>query len=371
MNNVSITSNLCAHLHSLSEKLQQTTVAAETKEMRGNYFSALIEISNIVRPLFVQISSCCKKAGFEDVELFEAAPKGRCENFVFLEKNGSEFTHVILAKNKSKGFLQNGGGKTQVGESISDAAVRESKEEFNFPGSERDMHQITTETESGFPIFHFVKGVHVGFVTPEQAGQLRLGDDMQANAICRMSVQEFLEVTERDTKPIDHGFDRKWIAEYIKSNGSRFNQRRLSEQDVKLALQAYEWMKDIKLDIAMLSQLKTIVQEALKEMNVTGEANGKWKDKQNRDAIREASQKIVDVITKKLLPEWTFDVKGEKKVGCQMKVQGAQGYMIGNDFLPSFLTAPQYFALKSIYDGESPQGLIGKIVTIEREPNKL
>jgi len=332
--------------------------------MQGDYFSALYEISNVVRPLFVQISSHCKKAGFEDVELFEAAPKGRCENFVFLEKNGTEFAHVILAKNKSKGFLQNGGGKTQMGESISDAAVRESKEEFNFPGSASDMHQITTETESGFPIFHFVKGVHVGFVTPYEADQLRLGDDMQANTIYKMSVPEFLEVTAKDTKPIDHGFDRKWIAEYIKDSGSSFNQRTLSEQDVKVALQAYDWMKDIKIDTGMLNQLKVIVQEAITEMNVTGDANGKWKDKQNRDAIREASQKIVDVITKKLLPEWTYEVKGEKKVGCQMKVQGAQGYMIGDDLLPSFLTAPQYFALKSIYKGELPQTLIGKSITV-------
>lgn len=363
--NVSITSNLCAYLHSLSEKLQQTTVPAESKAIHGNYFSALTEISNVVQPLFTQIANCCEHAGFEDIELFEAAPKGRCENFVFLEKNGNDITHVILAKNKSKGFLQNGGGKTQVGESVSDAAVREAKEEFNFPGTAQDMHQITTETESGFPIFHFVKGVHVGFVTPEQSAQLKLGDDMKANEICRMSVPEFLDVTEKDTKPIDHGFDRKWIAEYIKNNGMAFNQRKLTDQDVKVALQAHEWMKGIQLDIVMLRQLNMIVQEAVKGMIITGEANGKWKDKQNRDAIRDAAQKVVDVITKKLLPEWTYDVKGEKKVGCQMKVQGAQGYMIGNDFLPSFLTAPQYFALKNLHDGRSPQELVGQIVTIK------
>jgi hypothetical protein len=161
---VSITSNFCGYLNSLAEKLQQATIPSETgtEEMQGNYFSALLEISNTVQPLFTKIANCCHEAGFKDVELFQAAPKGRCENFLFLEKNVNEVTHVILAKNKSKGFLQNGGGKTQVGESICDAAVREAKEEFDFPGTVNDMYQITTETESGFPIFHFVKGVHVG-----------------------------------------------------------------------------------------------------------------------------------------------------------------------------------------------------------------
>jgi hypothetical protein len=130
----SFSSKIASQLEILAEKipLEPKQVASETKL---TYPDTLLAIHEITQPLFDKIATLAEKAGFGKIEAFQAWPKALCENFVFavIEASGN-ITHVILAKNKKHGFLQNGGGKTGATETSEQAVLREAQEEFGFNG---------------------------------------------------------------------------------------------------------------------------------------------------------------------------------------------------------------------------------------------
>lgn len=341
-------------LEALSRKIESEPKQAEITGELG-YLEVLRAIYTITQPFFNTIATLAEKAGFEKVEAFEAWPKGLCENFIFgVVDDSGKVRDVILAKNKKYQFLQNGGGKTGFKESSQEAALREAQEEFNFSGRIEQLKKITIESESGMPSFNFVKGVNLVLIKPEDSSKLKLADDMASNEITSLPVEEFLRVTDSDTKPIDHGFDRKWIAEYIrvinneKTVQNHFNQRMITEEDHLMASKAYEWMKNIRINKSDIDHLKDLIQQfAISNFTEQTIAEGKWKTDKNREVVKKAAQKVVDALVKKLLPEWKYmGKKGEEKA-CQVKVQEAVGVLVNNDPLPSFLTIPQMVVLQS------------------------
>ncbi len=375
----STSQHLCAQMEELATKLQSFGQEPVQKSIQADYFSILGKISTIVTPLFKRIHEICLDAGLSRAALLVAAPRVRVENFVFLvqDPQTQDFTHVVLAKNKKFGFLQNGGGKTRVGENFVDAAVREAKEEFSFP--HHSLTYLTTESEGGMPAFHFGKGVYIGVVSPEEAPDsppvddpsykgLKLADDMKDKDYCKMTIPEFLKITDEDKKPIDHGFDRKWIAKFLREKNitEEFSQRTLSKEDVDAAVKFQEWEKGIKFDETLCTHMEEIVQRFVSELRVDGHMKGSWRDKDNREQITKAAQKIVDIITKKLVSDWTYmDSKKGMQSALQMKVQDGQGFTIDNGvLLPSFMTTPQYMAQKLLKAGALPDTLIGKQVSI-------
>lgn len=342
------------HLEILAKNIASVPKQPEAKEEVG-YLEAIRTIYEITQPCFNRIAELAEKMGFSKVEAFEAWPKGLCENFIFgVADPSGKVTNVILAKNKKYQFLQNGGGKTGSKESSEQAAFKEAQEEFSFKGTEKQIKKITIESESGLPSFHFVKGVNLILITPEEAAQLKLADDMVSNEIATMPVEKFLGVTKADVKPIDHGFDRKWIGQYIEAlnNGkaigeNQFYQRQVTEEDQIMAARAFEWMKNIRVNSHDLHHLQNLIQSAMTSFPEKGAAHGPWKSENNREVVKKAAQKVVDAIVKKLLPDWTYvGKKGEEKA-CQIKVQEAVGVLVNDDPLPSFLTIPQMVALQS------------------------
>lgn len=354
MQPATFSSNISYDLSVLAQNISQAPKADSSEQALG-YKESLLAIHEMTLPLFELIKGQAEKAGFEGVELFEAWPKGHCQNFVFavLDSNSATVTDVILAKNKKFGFLQNGGGKTLGGEDIRGSAFREAQEEFSFNGTQEQMKYITIETESGMPAFHFVKGVHIGFVTPEQAETLKLSDDMKKNEIVKMPIEEFLNVTANDKKPVDHGFDRKWIAKYLAAvnNGERpqfFSTRdEVSDTDRELAQKADAWMKTVSVNLQEIAFLKKTIVDFTQQMMIGGSADGEWKTSSNRDAVKKSAQSVVDAIVNRILPQWTYESKGAQKVACQVKVQAAQGVLVNGEPLPSFMTLPQLAAKQS------------------------
>jgi 8-oxo-dGTP pyrophosphatase MutT (NUDIX family) len=352
----SFSTQMCAHLESLAKKIESEAIPSEVTSEMG-YLETLQAIYTISQPLFNQIASLAENAGFEKVEAFEAWPKGLCENFVFgvVDAGNGKITHVILAKNKKYQFLQNGGGKTTSKESSEQAAFREAQEEFSFDGQKEQIKRITIESESGAPSFNFVKGVHIALITPEQASKLKLADDMASNEITSLSVEEFLRITDADTKPIDHGFDRKWIAEYVRSMNSgalqhslKYNERQITEEDQLIAAKALEWMNKIHVNKNHFYPIKDLIQQASQiNFSELSQAEGAWKSDKNREIIKKSAQKVIDAIVKKLLPEWKYAGKKGEEKACQVKVQEAVGILVNGDPLPSFLTIPQMAALQS------------------------
>jgi hypothetical protein len=359
----SVSQNICKLVDSLTEGITQLALEPNPKTVQGDYFEILSRISKMVAPLFEKIHKTCKDAGLERAALLVAAPRVRVENFVFLVENSEtkKVTDVVLAKNLKYKFLMNGGGKTRVGETYLEGAKREAKEEFNYSG---ELTYLTTESESGMPSFAFGKGVYVGKVSPELAPNLKLADDMSDKELCKMPVTEFLDVTDKDTKPMDHGFDRKWIAKYIREGkvSKEFNQRTLTKEDVEAAVKFHEWEKGIKFNCSLCQKLEQMILKETEKMNFEGKMKGSWRDKDKREAITASAQKLVNLIMQKVgLPEW----KCGEKTALQLKVADGQGFTVDKGvLLPSFLTTPQYVAQKMLKDGATTESLIGKSVTV-------
>ena len=347
-------SMICSHFEALTKQIENAPLTS-TMETELRYLETLHAIYTITQPLFNQVAELAKKAGFENVEAFEAWPKGLCENFVFgVTDESGKISSVILAKNKKYQFLQNGGGKTLPNESSQQAALREAQEEFHFDGQIEQIKKITIESESGFPSFNFVKGVYLVLATPEQASQLKLGDDMSSNEKTDLPVDTFMDVTDRDNKPVDHGFDRKWIAKYIKSINSGSTQqnldlncRTITEEDEQMAAKAKDWMKNIRVNKKDLDCLKELIQQSPLPLLMEQTKPEEWKSEKNREIIKSSAQKMIDAIVKRHLPEWKYMGKKGGQNACQIKVQEAVGILVNGDPLPAFLTIPQMVALQS------------------------
>lgn len=197
------------------------------------------------------------------------------------------------------------------------------------------------------PVFHFVKGVHVTEVTPAEAAELRLGDDMASNEIVRLSIDEFLSITDGDQKPIDHGFDRKSIAQYFR--GTRI-ERTTTPMDCELALKAYEWMEKIHVPHAEVLRLEKLIVDFVKgelQAPISAQADGAWKSATNRETVKKAAQKVIDALVSKLLPPWIYQGKKGEETACQVKVQEAAGVSVNEEVLPSFLTLLQMFLVQT------------------------
>lgn len=344
---------LACKLDHLAEEIAKAIPTADNQPKEEiNYFQALESIKVLVNPLFEKIVDLSKKAGFEKVEKFEAAPKGACENFLFAILKDEKVAEVVLAKNKKYGFLQMGGGKTMPNESCSQAAHREAQEEFSFTGKENQLQQITIESESGMPIFHFVKGVHLAYISPEQAEQLKLSDDMANNSIERLPVEEFLKITDNDSKPIDHGFDRKWIAEAIRDQrtgtAKSYYKRSINDDDHCMADKALDWMQRIRVNSKDIENIQSIIGNFVaSEWHVDSLGSGNWKSPENRETVKKSAQKVVDAMVERLLPQWTFQGKKGEEVGTQVKVQEAASVYVNGELIPSFLTISQMVALQN------------------------
>jgi 8-oxo-dGTP pyrophosphatase MutT (NUDIX family) len=343
-------------LESLAKQIENEPKRSYKAKEELGYLEALRAIYTITQPFFNRLAALAEKAGFGKVEAFEAWPKGLCENFIFGVVESGKIKDVVLATNNKHKFLQNGGGKTGASESSEQAAFREAQEEFGFSGKIEQMKKITIESESGMPEFHFVKGVNIALITPQEAINLKLGDDMARNELTSLPIDEFLRVTDEDTKPIDHGFDRKWIAKYIRAFNSndekalqnlQLYQRLITEEDQVIASKAFEWMKGVRVNISDIDRLKDLIQkfDSTKFEEQT-KAEGAWKSPENRELVKKAAQKVVDAIVKKLFPDWKYMSKKGEETACQVKVQEAVGILVNGDPLPSFLTIPQMISLQ-------------------------
>jgi 8-oxo-dGTP pyrophosphatase MutT (NUDIX family) len=357
--------SIASHLDVLALRIAQTTSSSTHNLAIKSYDESLKYISLIVQKLFDEISAIAASQTTSEVRTLRASPKGLCENFAFLETNAEgAITHVILAQNKDKGFLQLGGGKTNEDESSRDAAFREAVEEFNYSGSIAYMTRVGVETRSGLPVFHFAKGVHVAVVDANVAAQLKLGDDMASNIITRMPVDEYLAVVDANTKPIDHAFDMKLIAATIRSyraDGVFAENRRMTitSEDRAVAEKAKAWMKTVSVDLSLLAEFREYIGETaalISENRIP--IIGEWKSKENRGVVQKAAQKVVDAIVERLLPAWTYAGKNGEEKACQLKVQDAVSVTVEGKLLPSFLTLPQMVAMSMDKDQFEVLGII-------------
>lgn len=342
------------------DQLTKTIEAAPKVNCEGkeySYTQTVRAIHDMTLCLFKKIADSAQKAGFKDVNLLEAWPKGLCENFVCATKDETgNVTEVILSYNTQYKFYQNGGGKTLDNESSAYAAHREAHEELNFPVNARDqMRRITIESESSEPVFHFVKGVHVGFVTPEQANQLKTGDDIADSKLVRLPTDEFVRITNEDKTPYDHGFDRKWISQYIQAMNRKENLlsdmhykvREITAEDSAIATKAREWMSKIHVSKGELDMLEKLIVEFVAKMEFPeAKAEGNWRTKPNRGAVQASAQKLVNTLVNRLLPAWTYPTKKGEQTACQIKVQDAVGFFLNGEPLPSFLTIPQMVSVQ-------------------------
>lgn len=342
------------------DQLTKTIEAAPKVNCEGkeySYTQTVRAIHDMTLCLFKKIADSAQKAGFKDVNLLEAWPKGLCENFVCATKDETgNVTEVILSYNTQYKFYQNGGGKTLDNESSAYAAHREAHEELNFPVNARDqMRRITIESESSEPVFHFVKGVHVGFVTPEQANQLKTGDDIADSKLVRLPTDEFVRITNEDKTPYDHGFDRKWISSYIQAMNRKenlrtdmhYNEREITVEDAAIAAKARAWMSAIHVSKGELDMLETLISEFVAKMEITeAKGEGNWRTKPNRGVVQSSAQKLVNTLVNRLLPAWTYATKKGEQTACQIKVQDAVGFFLNGEPLPSFLTIPQMVSVQ-------------------------
>ncbi len=344
-----------SQLNFLAQQIENDTKAVSQVNIELGYLEVLQAIYTITQPIFNRLVTLAEEAGLGKVEPFEAWPKGLCENFVFGVIESKKIQNVVLARNKKYKFLQNGGGKTGANETSLQAALRESQEEFGFTGKLEQVKKITIESESRISTFHFVKGVNIILITPQQAHQLKLADDMASNEIANLPVKEFLDLTDKEIKPIDHGFDRQWIAKYIRAFNSlemknveklQFNQRMITKEDQIIASKVFEWMKKIHVNKNEINNLQDLIQQFSINLTVNSKAQGLWKSAENREVVKKSSQKVVDAIVKKLLPDWKYIGKNGEETACQVKVQEAVGVLVNGDPLPAFLTIPQMVSLQ-------------------------
>lgn len=342
---------LACQIDKLTQAIQDMPRMQNATGVELNYTQTIRAIHDMTLCLFKKIADYATKAGFDDVNLLEAWPKGLCENFVCATVVDSKITEVILTKNNKWGFYQNGGGKTLDNETSRQAAHREAQEELNFPGQIHQVKRITIESESGDPQFHFVKGVWMCFVTPEQANLVKPGDDIQDSTLVRLPTEEFLKITDEDKTPYDHGFDRKWMAQYVREmNESKplaedmcYNTREISEADTAMANKAREWMRQVRVrkdELANYEMLITLFSVNL--VQPEAKAQGKWRSDENRKVVQESAQKMVNKLVEKFLPAWTYITKKGEQTVRQIKVQDAVGFLVNGEPLPSFLTISQF-----------------------------
>lgn len=317
-----------------------------------DYFATLSLIYKMTNDLFLKISHCATTAGFSDVQRFHASPRGRRESIVLgVIGENARIVEVILLRNPS-GTLLNAEGDLFEGEDIIQAADRAANEEFKF--SKFSWTPITVEFQNGRPVSHSVTGVNLFIVTTEKAADVALANQLSDCALVRLPVEEFLEKTDNDTHPVDHGCVRKHIAKFIRCNNSSyrredFRTHDVTESDCEVARKAKIWIDNVHVHIAKVLQLKNIITEFNARefaQPVEGEVVGPWRSPENRDRVQEAAQRVVDAIVAKLLPAWIYQGTNGPLEACQVKVQEAVPVMVNWNFIPSFLTERQFLALQ-------------------------
>lgn len=341
---VALTDNLVAQINDVPP------LDKEVQDEWGHigYYETLKRINNFTRPLLIVIP------GWAGIDHMEAWPKGRCECFVFATVVNEKITHVILTRNKEHGFLQHGAGEAGLFENSSILkAHRVAIEEFGLYAPYRQVQYLTSESENGFPVSHFVKGVSVILVTPEQSVNLKL-TNTETNELVTIPVQEFFDTTDRDIHPTDYGFDRKHIARYIR-NYNAFNVdcdyqvRETTDEDCRIAQKAKKWIEGIQVPRMELMRISDIFDELCQKQLVSYavERNKVLKSVDEYDTVVGALQKVVDTVVSRLLPPWTYQGQNGIETARQVKVQKAAGIFINGNPLPSFLTIPQIFALEN------------------------